>query len=108
MATVCLMASRPGAFTKEGLIEGNPEAENVTTPGSDWPLTADLSVPAAQKKRLLSIVADAEVLVIQVATGETPATAQGVPTRICGPTSGKTSYACFLHPSTVGVYVKEA
>lgn len=108
MATVCLMASRPGAFTKEGLIEGNPEAEVVVTPGAAYPTPADMALLPASKKRLLSVVADAEVLILQVSENETVLTADGVATRVCGPTSGKTSYACFLHPSTVGVYVKLA
>lgn len=107
--TCYLMASRPGAFTKEGLIEGNPEAvANAVVPSGSYPGTAQLVLAVAPKKRLLSIVTDAAIDVLQVAENETSATAAGVATRVPAPSSGNTSYACFLHPSTVGVYVKTA
>lgn len=107
--TAYLMASRPGAFTKEGLIVGNPEVvANAVVPTGSYPLTPDLAVAASQKSRLLSIVTDAAIDVIQAATGETSANAAGAATRIPAPSSGLTSYACLLHPSTVGVYVKSA
>lgn len=107
MAGVYLMASRPGAFTKEGLIEGSPEVrDDAYTPTGSF--SKRLTLTEASKKRLLSVVTDAAIEVLQLAENETVSNYAGVPTTIPAPTSGTVSYACFLHPSTVGVYVKTA
>lgn len=107
MAGVYLMASRPGAFTKEGLIEGNPEVkDDAYTPTGSF--SKRLTLTEASKKRLLSVVTDVAVEILQLAENETPSSYAGVPTTVPAPSSGQTSYACFLHPSTVGVYVKTA
>ena len=108
MASVYLMASRPGAFTKEGLILGNPEVkkDNFVPSAVSWGVAADLVMAVGAEKRVLSVVTDVEIEVLQLSAGETTASFQGVPTTIPTPTSGKTSYACFLHPATVGVYVR--
>lgn len=103
------MASKPGAYTREGMILGNPDkVANAFTPSGSYPGTPQLELEVGPKYRLLSVVSDVEIDVIQVTANQTPATADGEATRIPAPTSGKTSYACLIHPSTVGVYVKTA
>lgn len=108
MAGVYLMASRPGAFTKEGLILANPEAraDGITPSAGAWGGTPDLEVPAAAKPRLLSVVTDEEIWVLQLSENETTSDFEGVPTTVVAPVAGQTSYACLLHPSTVAVYVR--
>lgn len=108
MATTDLMASRPGAYTREGLIVDNPEVvANGVAPSGSYPITADLVVPVAQRYRLLSIVTDVAIDVLQVKANETTLTATGAPTRVRS-TGSNVSYACLLHPATAGVYVKTA
>lgn len=107
MATVYLMASRPGAYTREGLILGNPEVKaDAVSPSGSYPVSPQLVLEPAEKYRLLSIVSDAAIEVLQVAENETTSVHSGVATTIPAPIAGQTSYGCLLHPATVGVYVK--
>lgn len=109
MPTAYLMASKPGAYTREGLILGNPESvKNAFTPqATTWNAVPDLTFVPAFEKRLLSIVTDSRLEVMQCSAGETPATiTDGVATTVPAPTSGNTSYSCFLHPATTAVYVR--
>ena len=105
--TAYLMASKPGDYTKEGLIVGNPEAvANAITPAGTY--GAAVMTFAVGAKRLLSIVTDADIDVLQTSANEDSSTAGLVPTRITGPTAGKVSYSCFIHPATTAIYVKSA
>lgn len=108
MATCNLMASFPGNFTREGMIVGNPEViKNAFTPAAgSFSATPDLSMSPGFKGRVLSIVVDAAVDVLQLSENETIATYAGQPTRVPAPVSGNVSYACFLHESTVAVHVR--
>lgn len=107
MATAYIMASFPDAYTKEGLILGNPEAASTITPGAAYPGTAQMVLPATSHQyRVLSIVCDVELSVLQVSANETTATAKGVATKVPPPASGQASYACLIHPSTTGIFVK--
>lgn len=102
--TAYLMASRPGDYTKEGLMVGNPEAvANAIVPTGTYVAALTFAVGA---KRLLSIVTDAAVNIMQTSEGQTPVDAGLVPTTVPAPTSGQTSYACFIHPATTAVWVK--
>ncbi len=105
--TASLMASRPGDFTKEGLLVGNPEAvaNSITPAGTYGAAVMTFTVGA---KRLLSVVTDAAIDILQTSEGQDSATVGLVPTRVPTPTSGQTSYACFIHPATTAVYVKSA
>ena len=104
--TAHFMASRPGDYTKEGLMVGNPEAvANAVVPTGSYASVLTFDVGA---KRLLSIVTDAAIDVLQTSANETSATVGLVPTRVPAPTSGQTSYACFIHPATTAVHVKSA
>ena len=104
---VNLMLSRPGAYTREGFIVGNPEAvKNDFAPGGAYG-AADLTMEKAAI-RLLSIATEEAIDIIQVSDGETTGTANGVATRVPAPTSGIAAYACLIHPATVAVYVKLA
>lgn len=108
MPTAYLMASKPGAYTREGLILGNPESvKNAFTPqATTWNAVPDLTFTVAFDKRLLSIVTDSRLEVMQCSAGETPATAGLVATTVPAPSSGQVSYSCFLHPATTAVYVR--
>lgn len=103
-----LMISRPGGYTREALILGNPEAvkDNFTPAAVSWSLTPDLTFEEGFDKRLLSVVADTEVQVLQCTAGETPNTPGLVPTTIPAPASAKVSYSCFVHPGTVTIHVR--
>lgn len=105
--TAWLMASRPGDYTKEGLIVGNPEAvANGISPAGTY--GAAVMTFAVGAKRLLSIVTDAAIDVLQTSENQDSSTAGLVPTRVPVPASGQVSYACFIHPSTTAIYVKSA
>lgn len=107
MATAYLMASFPDAYTKEGLILGNPEAAVTITPGAAYPGSPQMTFSATSHQyRVLSIVCDVELSVLQVSQNETSAAAKGVATKVPPPASGQASYACLIHPSTVALYVK--
>lgn len=108
MATVYLMASFAGQYDPAMVILGNPEAEAVVTPSASYPGSAQLVISPINGYRLLSIVSDAEVLVLQVKNGQTTATATGVATRVPTPSAGQASYACLIAPDTAGIYVKTA
>lgn len=102
--TAYLMASRPGDYTKEGLIVGNPEAAaNAVVPTGSYVAALTFAVGA---KRLLSIVTDASVMVMQTSEGQTPVDVGLVATTVPAPASGQCSYACFIHPATTTVWVK--
>lgn len=105
MAGVYLMLSKPDAYTREGLIVGNPDAvDNGYAPTGTY--SRRLTITECSKQRLLSIVTDAEIDVLQTSVGEDSATAGLVPTRIPPPVSGNTSYSCLIHPATTGIWVK--
>lgn len=105
--TAWLMASRPGDYTKEGLIVGNPEAvANGITPTGTY--GAAVMTFAVGAKRLLSIVTDAAIDVLQTSENQDSSTVGLVPTRVPVPASGQVSYACLIHPATTAIYVKSA
>lgn len=109
MPTAYLMASRDGAYTREGLIVGNPEAKKdaFTPSAGSWSGTPDLTFSPGYKGRLLSIVTDSRIEVMQCSDNQTPATVtDGVATTCPAPTSGNTSYSCLIHPATTAVYVR--
>lgn len=111
MATaVWLQASFPGCHTAEGLIIGNPEAvaniDSGAIPAGSYPVSPQMTLTAAARKRLLTIVTTLEIDVLQVYTNQTSATPTGSATRVPAPSSGLTAYACYLDPATVGVYVR--
>lgn len=106
MASVYLMASFAGQYDPAMVILGNPEAESVTTPTGAYPGSPNLTISPINGYRLLSIVTDVEILVLQVKNGQTTSTPTGVATRVPNPSSVSVSYVCLIAPDTTGIYVK--
>jgi hypothetical protein len=103
--TFYLMASKPGAYTREGLIVGNPEAVvNEGVPTASF--VAEITVAAAPQ-RLLSIVTDTSIEILQTSEGEDDTTVGLVPTCCPADGSNNTSYACLIHPATTRIWVRE-
>ena len=103
--TAYLMVSKPGDYTREGLMVGNPEAvANAITPAGTY--GAAVLTFSAGARRLLSIVTDADIDILQTSENEDASTGGLVPTRF--PASAQASYACFVHPATTAIYVKSA
>lgn len=109
MAIVNLAASKPGAYTKDSLIVGNPDVvTNINGAVAAFPAwgSIQLAVTTGPDKRLMTVVTDTEIEILQLSATETTTVFNGQPTRIPVPSGARTSYACYLHPATVAVYVR--